>query len=526
MLRQLVVTTGLMLGLFAGRGLAEAPPVEQVIAQTVESIRSNGSLKLAGVTIASTILLPDLYEQRNFQPLWTQPATIDDLLRAIRDASGDGLNPADYHLEAIERLRDGTHTDSHAVADLDLVLTDAFVQLAYHSRFGKVDPEQLDPNWNHTRALSGGEPVAALLKAVDSGQIQAFIQSLTPQQPSYRRLRDGLARYRGIEAAGGWPHIAAGPTLKPGMTDPRVVSVRQRLIASGDLPADAAGGQEYDAQLADGVKSFQDRHGLDTDGAIGPGTLKELNVTVAQRIEQIRATLERSRWVMNDLPERYVLVNVAGFRVYLIEHGERKWSSRVVVGTPYTKTPIFRADMKYIVLNPTWTVPASIVRKEILPGMRRDPNYLQRKGYEQVNGQFVQPAGERNALGHIKLMFPNSHSVYLHDTPSKKYFDETSRTFSHGCVRVQQPVELAALVLNDPAWSVAALEAAISTGKTRTVLLKEPIPVLILYWTAAVDADGRVTFRPDIYGRDPAVIHALDEEWKAPKRPPVGEPGA
>jgi murein L,D-transpeptidase YcbB/YkuD len=222
---------------------------------------------------------------------------------------------------------------------------------------------------------------------------------------------------------------------------------------------------------------------------------------------------------MHDLPDRFVLVNVAGFRVYFAEHGQLKWSSRVVVGTPYTKTPIFRADMKYIVLNPTWTVPTSIVRKEILPGMRRDPNYLAKKGYVRINGQFVQPAGERNALGRIKLMFPNPHSVYLHDTPSKSLFNETSRTFSHGCVRVQKPVELAALVLDDPAWSVQALEAAIAAGKTRTIMLKEPVPVLILYWTAAVDADGRVTFRPDIYGRDVAIIRTLHAESKSPKRP-------
>jgi murein L,D-transpeptidase YcbB/YkuD len=151
--------------------------------------------------------------------------------------------------------------------------------------------------------------------------------------------------------------------------------------------------------------------------------------------------------------------------------------------------------------------------------MRRDPNYLRRKGYRQVDGQFVQPAGERNALGRIKLMFPNSHSVYLHDTPSKSFFKETSRTFSHGCVRVQKPVELAALSLNDPQWSVDALEAAIATGETKRITLEKPLPVLLLYWTAATDEAGRVTFRPDIYGRDPAVIRALNAEWQAPKRP-------
>jgi murein L,D-transpeptidase YcbB/YkuD len=405
------------------------------------------------------------------------------------------------------------------VVDLDLLLTDALVRLAYQSRFGRVDPERLDPNWNYTRDLRGLDPAATLLKAIDSAELKSFIASLIPSLPFYQRLRETLSTYRQIAAQGGWPSIGAGATLKPGMTDRRVPSLRRRLAATGDLPQGVAvDGDEYDSAVVEAVKTFQDRHGLTADGAIGPGTLAALNVPVEQRIDQIRATLERCRWVMNDLPDRFVLVNVAGFQAYFAEDRQLKWSTRVVVGKPYTKTPVFRADMKYIVLNPTWTIPPSIVRKEVLPGIRRDPNYLAKKGFKQINGQFVQPAGERNALGRIKLMFPNSHSVYLHDTPSKSFFDETSRTFSHGCVRVQKPVELAALALEDPAWSVEAIEAAIATGKTKTIMLKEPLPVLILYWTAAVDPDGRVRFLPDVYGRDPAIVRALHAEWKTPKR--------
>jgi len=212
---------------------------------------------------------------------------------------------------------------------------------------------------------------------------------------------------------------------------------------------------------------------------------------------------------MHDLPERFVLVNVAGFTAAVVEKDGPVWDSRVVVGKPYTKTPIFRADMRYIVVNPTWTIPPSIMRKEVQPAMRRDPRYLERKGYVMVNGQVVQPAGPKNALGRIKLILPNPHHVYLHDTPQKSFFGETSRTFSHGCVRVQKPFELASLALDDPAWSTQALLDAAATGKTRTVVLKKPLPVLILYWTASADAEGRVHFLPDVYGRDPAVIRAL-----------------
>jgi murein L,D-transpeptidase YcbB/YkuD len=512
----------------APRPAAASNTVNEAIAHRVDAIRTSGAGRIGSDTIASTVVLPEMYERRGFQLLWGNSGAVDELVRAIRDSEQDGLDASDFHLASIERRRAERSSDPQDVADLDCLLTDALVRLAYQSRFGKVDPEQLDPDWNFTRSLRGVDPAATLLEAIDSAALHTFVSGLTPSHPFYQRLKTALATYRGIAASGGWQAIASGTTLKPGMTDERVSALRRRLATSGDLAAHAAGGgEEYDDALVAAVKAFQDRHGLTADGVVGPGTLAALNVPVERRIDQIRATLERCRWVMNDLPERFVLVNVAAFRVYFAERGELTWSSRAVVGKTYTKTPIFRADMKYIVLNPTWTIPASIVRKEILPGIRRDPGYLSRKGFKRVNGQFVQPAGPRNALGRIKLMFPNAHSVYLHDTPSKSFFNETSRTFSHGCVRVEKPVELAERVLAHPAWSEAALERAIDTGGTRTITLENPVPVLILYWTAAVDPDGRVVFLPDVYGRDPAIIRALNAEWRAPKRPApgVGAPG-
>jgi murein L,D-transpeptidase YcbB/YkuD len=221
---------------------------------------------------------------------------------------------------------------------------------------------------------------------------------------------------------------------------------------------------------------------------------------------------------MHDLPDRLVMVNVAGFTVYYLRDSRIVWQSPVVVGTAYTKTPIFRADMKYVVVNPTWTVPPGMMRNEIGPAMRRDPNYLARKGLRLINGQVVQPAGPKNPLGRIKLMFPNPHSVYLHDTPTRSAFKAASRTLSHGCVRVEKPFELAGLALEDSGWSTQALLDAAATGKTRTIVLKRPLPVLILYWTAAVGEDGRVTFLPDIYGRDPAVIAALGRSFTFRRR--------
>jgi murein L,D-transpeptidase YcbB/YkuD len=213
---------------------------------------------------------------------------------------------------------------------------------------------------------------------------------------------------------------------------------------------------------------------------------------------------------MHDLPRRFVLVNVAGFTVYVVDGDWPIWESRAVVGKPFTQTPIFRADMTYIVLNPTWTVPPGIMRNEIVPGMRRDPRYLAKKGLRWQDGKVVQPAGPRNALGRIKLMFPNPHAVYLHDTPSRALFDEPTRIFSHGCIRVQKPVELAALALDDPAWEVARLDEAIATSRTQTIKLNRTVPVLVLYWTATVGESGLVYLLDDPYKRDQAALAALD----------------
>jgi murein L,D-transpeptidase YcbB/YkuD len=500
---------------------------DEVIAAAIEATQSGGKALIDGEPLASVVVLPELYERRGFRPAWTSLAAADALVRAIRQSADDGLDPADYHLAAIERLRATTPATQETQGRLDLLLTDAAVRLAYHLRFGKVDPEALDADWNLESDLGGVDPVTVLQQAIDEGRVYEALEDLKPRYPFYTRLRGALAEYRRIAAAGGWDTIPAGGPLKPGVNDGRVTLLRRRLGVTGDLPDTAASdpSSQYDAAVEAGVKAFQERHGLPPDGAVGAATLRALDVPVAVRIDQIRATLERCRWVMHDLPERFVLVNVAGFTVTVMGPDGPTWDSRVVVGKPYTKTPIFRADMRYVVLNPTWTVPPGIMRKEVIPGMRRDPHYLERTGYVMADGQVVQPAGPKNALGRVKLIFPNPHHVYLHDTPQKSYFNETSRSFSHGCVRVQKPFELAALALDDPAWTIQTLLDAAANGKTRTIVLQKPLPVLILYWTAEVDRNERVRFLADIYQRDPAVIRALAARFSFRKRPVIGATG-
>ena len=368
------------------------------------------------------------------------------------------------------------------------------------------------------------------------------VEALKPTHPLYVELKRELARFRAATASD-IPPIPTGPSLKPGMSDSRVPLARKRLIASGDLSAgDASDSVEYDARLETAVQNFQQRMGLESDGVLGPGTIAELNVPAAARIRQLRVNLDRGRVLLQDLPEAFVVVNIAGFTIYFIRGQHIVWNSRVQVGRPYRRTPIFRSDISYLVLNPTWTVPPGIIEKDILPAAQRDPDAITRKGLKvlDANGRELNPhsidwtrfknghipytlrqdPGSANALGRVKLMFPNPYLVYLHDTPSKSLFDRAERTFSSGCVRVERVLELTELVLDDrERWNQESIARALDNGQTRNVTLSKKIPVLLAYWTAWVDPQGRTNFRRDIYGQDAQWARALDADFNLHSKP-------
>jgi L,D-transpeptidase YcbB len=517
---------------------AAAQEVDEAIRVRVEQLRATGTLEARGVGVASRQLLPRLYESRAFAPAWTSPAQIDSLLEVLAESYEEGLDPEDYHAASVRAAR-GALTDIERLpaderAQLDILLTDSVIRLGYHLRFGKVDPVALDPNWNESRDLMGEDPVTTIQNAIDSRSLREFADEAIPRAFLYGRFKRALAEYRALAAAGGWPTVPSGPTLKAGAADQRVPTVAQRLAVTADLSRDvaAAATAEYVAPIVAGVQSFQRRHGLAADGVIGPATLTALNVPIEVRIDQIRANLERARWVLYDPDRDYLVVNIAGFQVYLVRRDEIVWRSRVQVGRPYRQTPVFRAELTYLVVNPTWTVPSTILREDILPAVRKDPGYLARRNIDVLDNarqpvdatsvdwtsnsfpyQLVQRPGPDNALGRIKLMFPNEHSVYLHDTPSRDLFERDSRAFSSGCIRVENPLELAEMLLGS-AWPRERLDALVGAGKTQTMLLDEPLPVMLLYWTAEVDAAGRITFYPDVYGRDPAVVAALSQIFR------------
>jgi murein L,D-transpeptidase YcbB/YkuD len=485
-----------------------------IIQARVGQVLNGAQVMISGEKIASTVVLPAFYERREYQPAWTDPANVQALFAAISDSATDGLNPADYHLAALQALSTAPPSPVRD-ADFDMLATDAVVRLAYHLRFGKVDVARIDPNWNFRsdyEAILFLAPAAGIQQALDQKRLQESLALLRPGHPFYAALRAALDTYRRIEAAGGWKPIAAGRTLRPGEPDPRVPALRTRLAAEGYLGPDAGdAGDLYDPMLEAAMRRFQQRHGLALDGALGGKTLRALNVPVAARIDQIRLSLERSRLIMQNLPERFIIVNVPAFRLYYVEQGEVRFATNVVVGKLLARTPIFRAEMTYAVINPSWTVPPVVMKNDILPGLERDPEYLERKGLTKVGSQVVQPPGPNNALGRIQLMMPIPHFVYLHDTPAQALFEKDSRSFSSGCVRVQEVFDLAELVIADPQrWSKTKLLEIADGGRTRTIPLAHPLPVLIAYWTAGVDPEGQAFFYEDIYNRDPAELKALN----------------
>jgi murein L,D-transpeptidase YcbB/YkuD len=525
------VVAVLCAALLAGPVLGES--AVEVIRERIATLQANGRIEVRGVTIGSDDVLPAFYARREFAPAWTDDERIDALLAAFAAAGDDGLDPEDYFLSRLRELRDEAG-QSLPSGELDLILTEALVRFAYHQRFGKVNPATMDPNWNFAREFAPGTDPVTLFDGIVAADAPAdAIARLIPRGPWYRQLQQALARHRQIAASGGWPEVLSGATLRPGERDARVLRLRERLSISGDLapgpsPVDA---ELFDDELARALRHFQQRHALAADGVLGRNTLAALNVPVGYRIEQLRMSLERARWVSASVPADFVAVNIASFEAGLVRGGELVWSSRVVVGRFARQTPIFRGDMTYLVLNPTWTVPPTILRKDVLPKIKKDIGYLRRENIRVLdrNGREVNPAGVNwaaytkgapytfrqdpgpaNSLGRIKFMFPNEHAVYLHDTPAKQLFDKPERTFSSGCIRVEDPLRLAELLLDDPAWTRAALEAAIATGETRTVRLRRAMPVLLLYWTALADADGTVRFFRDVYGRDARLLAALN----------------
>ena len=470
---------------------------------------------------------------RDFKPLWVRDsgpkAKSREVLAVFKAAGEMGLNPGNYRVAEIEnRLHAGTPRE---LAELELLLSRAFIDFGRDINRGRILPSSATSENAIVAREIGALTLIDGAEAADS--IAAFVETIEPTTREYRRLKSALASYRKMAAGGGWPIVPKGPALKPGNQDARVPALRTRLQVSGDLDASAAAdGDAYDPALEAAVRKFQTRHGLIADGIVAQTTLESLNVPVAGRIRQIELNLERRRWMDDDLGSDYTLVNVADQELKVVRNGQPVHAARVVVGKPYSRTPVFSETMKYIVLNPYWNVPPSIANKEYLPKLKEDPAYLMRQSIRIFSGSgdaageidpysvdwpsldrmpysLRQDSGGKNALGQVKFMFPNRFNVYLHDTPSKSLFAKDLRIFSHGCMRVENPLDLAALLLAGQGWTRKKIDAAVASGKQRVINLAKPIPVHVTYLTAWVNEDGSVNFRRDVYDRDKQLASAL-----------------
>lgn len=374
--------------------------------------------------------------------------------------------------------------------------------------------------------------------SVDTAEQEVVARDATPSVNVFRsqaqRLQEAFRRHRALAEAGGWTSVEHGPTIRPGAEDPRLVTLARRLVQSGDLPDSetAISTSEYNESLQEGVRHFQARHGLEVDALVGRKTLRALNVPIEKRIDQLRVNLERMRRLSDIESRDFVLVNIAAFKAYVIRDGQVAWTTKVIVGERGDETPEFYSALSHIVFNPTWTVPYSIASEELLPKIKADPGFFARGGYElfdrdgeQVDpsgvewsaigiGNFpftiVQQPGPANQLGQVKFMFPNEYSVCMHDTPAKSLFDKAARAFSHGCIRVDDPLQFAAVLLDHEGWSREQIDAEIKNSETRTIELSEPSPLHVSYWTAEVDDLGQVYFYDDLYGRDAEVLSKLN----------------
>ncbi|MFC2075774.1 murein L,D-transpeptidase [candidate division KSB1 bacterium] len=530
----------------AAQGRDISDQVREYLRDHIEAAGYPLRINVAEEIIHSASELTRFYEKRTFRPAWIQAdgpsPNVELLMKALREAYREGLNPDDYHLTKIvllhklarEHKKQRNRLHPLILTDLELLLTDAFLFYGTHLLAGKVDPEEIDTEWFANRRSAN--LVLILESAVKANQIGSVLASLKPRQPGYRRLKEALEFCRKMESEGGWPEVPPGPNLSRGARGRRVEALYARLRASNDIKGMTGDDpNNFDDRLDKAIRHFQRRHGLGVDGIFGPLTRAAMNVPMRQRIHQIETNLDRWRWLPDDLGERYIIINIASFRLNLVEKGRIVMTMRAVVGTDYRRTPVFSSEINYLVFNPYWNVPEKLAVEDLLPAIVNDPGYLAKRGIrvlrgwaeeqldpsgidwpgvtaENISFRLRQNPGPLNPLGKVKFVFPNKFGIYLHDTPSHIQFQKTERTFSSGCIRIEDPLRLAEYLLRDDgSWNMKGIKAAIAGGEATTAVLSNPIRIYIQYWTAWTDEDGTIQFRTDIYDRDPPLLHALKQ---------------
>ncbi|QJI29421.1 L,D-transpeptidase family protein [Pseudomonas sp. ADAK18] len=457
------------------------------------------------------------YQQQGNVELWSDSARRSALHTQLQLLADDGLDPAHYPLPV--------DAATGNVLCTDIGTSQQYLQALQDLHYGRLQQASFEPLWHSQPPTRDPEAEVLAIAGVGLQDMSKGFDQARPSAELYRSLRKAYAAQRQQPLAH-WGAIAEGPLLRPGMNDARVSELAKRLFSGGYLSSIPTGlSGKYTGSLVSAVKQFQQSHSLQADGVIGPGTVTELNVSPAVRREQLRINLERFRWLAQDLEPEGVLVNVAAAQLSFYQGGVPVWQTRLQVGRAERQTPLLKSRITRLTLNPTWTIPPTILREDKLPAIRLNPEYLRQQNLQVLDsaGNPLSPdkvdwsrpgnillrqgAGPRNPLGRIVLRFPNPYSVYLHDTPSQPLFSKGPRAFSSGCVRVEEPLHLRDLLVS-PAERTRTDEL-IATGLTHEFRLTAPVPVLLGYWTVQVDSQGALLYAPDIYGRDPALFKAM-----------------
>lgn len=473
------------------------------------------------------------YEANDYEPIWNNRKLRESLFRNIENVEEEGLFFEDYHGDILKRLLSSLDSLTKEEKNfLEILLTDSFLRLSQDLGTGKLNPKQLYQIWG--TPLNELDSKQLLMKAIAEGDIQKALDSVKPSHIVYNGLKKSLKQFkrRGIEEDSA-TQIPTGKLIRPGETDERIASVAKRLSELGYFKGNPDSVKtDYNKELQDAVKNFQQEHGIQVDALLGNSTINNLNLTRRDRYHQILVNLERWRWYPRDLGEHYIIINIPDYKLSVVKNGDTIRSHRTMVGTQVRKTPVFSDQVRYIVYNPTWTIPPTIKKNDVIPGMRRDPNYLKRKGLRVFDskGNIVDPStidwssskalsytyrqqpGATNPLGVVKIIYPNEYMIYLHDTPSKDLFEKNARAQSSGCVRVQDALDLSKYLLSDQEkYDDSKIEEILRSGKITEIPVTQDVKVHHFYWTAINEKDT-TRFIDDIYNLDKALWEQLKPE--------------
>ncbi|TDV98207.1 murein L,D-transpeptidase YcbB/YkuD [Halomonas alkaliantarctica] len=509
---------------------ADSAPLQQALNQQVSAVE------------AHPLPIAEFYQLRDGQPAWQAVRAVESLVAALNSLETDGLTPEDYHADRLlDEFQRSQASSESAQAAFDIKATRSLLLALDHLERGKVNPRDVEPQWDAPRP-ERSYSLMRVVHAVDDYALDNAIALARPSSAAYQQLRDALKQHYQLVNLGSVPYLdARDEPLRPGDEDDDVSVLRQRLALWGEADLQVADSSAYpmigvqaasnrrtfDAQLEAAVRRFQRRHLLQEDGVVGEQTRLALNTSVASRIDQLRVNLERARWIRPmQSSEPRVWVDIAGYRMHYVRPNGQHWDARVVVGTPRRETPIIHSTISHLTINPSWTIPPTIMREDVLPQVRADIDYLARKNIqvispmgeplaaEEIDWQrpggvmLRQVAGAGNPLGRVVVRFPNDDMIYLHDTPARGLFRRDQRALSSGCIRVEGVAELAQMLLQDTG-SRYQMSSLLNGGSDRNVNLSQRIPIALHYLTAWPNAEGEVEFRPDIYRRDAALLAAL-----------------